>query len=108
MKQSTIITSSFVAILWTLSPLAVSSPAVSEDIQTYCNQMAQGGLTEEETQLIIEECINEQSLYLTEAPMDRESECYTEVDEKFEKLSEEGTEELDYESLFDQCMQRSK
>lgn len=99
-------------MMWTLSPLATSSPAVSEDIQTYCNQMAQDGLTEEETKIIVDECINEQSLYLSEAPSDivepdKEAECYAEVDEKFETLSQEDSvEEFDYETLFDQCMQK--
>ncbi|GLQ31741.1 hypothetical protein [Litoribrevibacter albus] len=79
-----------------------------ESIQSYCNQMAQSGLPEEETKMMIEECINEQSLYLSEAPAEQETDCYQEVDERVAELTEQGSEEVDYDALYEQCMERRK
>lgn len=97
-------------VLASYSSLATAATNQAMDaITDYCNQMAQDGLPESEMQSMIQECIEEQTLYLSEAPSDAETLCYQEVDERVANAPEDASQdELDYEALFDKCMEKRK
>lgn len=104
MNRTIVIIAGLYLSLGALDAMATNTAAMKE-IKEYCNSMQDEGISSEEANQLVEDCIREQSEYVQNNPEPETIDCYSQAEEIIQsKLDTDPEAETRYDELVEECL----